>query len=76
MEPTGAALTLSTTNGIDLNLTDVSAVTLWPQRAGARAGRFAVTVTSNQAVTITLAGTFGSRVLRIPAGTVTRLVTL
>jgi len=76
MEPNGYTVTMSTTNGIDLNLTDVSAVTLWPQQAGARAGRFVVTVTSNRAVTITLAGTFGSRVLKVPAGTATKLVML
>jgi dienelactone hydrolase len=76
MEPNGFIPSLSTANRINVDLTDVSAVTLWPQRAGARAGRFAVTVTSNRAATITLAGTFGSMVISVPAGTVTKLVTL
>jgi len=61
---------------MNVGLTDVAAATFWVQRAGARAGRFVLNVTSNGPVKITLAGTFGVRVVSVPAGTTTRTVTL
>jgi hypothetical protein len=76
MEPSGFTTTISTTNGLNVDLTDVSAVTFWVDRAGAREGRYVLTVTSNGPAKITLAGTFGTRVVTVPAGTTTRTVTL
>jgi dienelactone hydrolase len=76
MEPTGFTTTISTTNGLNVDLTDVSAVTFWVGRAGARAGRYVLNVTSSGPAKVTLAGSFGTVVVTIPAGTTTRTVTL
>lgn len=77
LEVTGITITSATlANGLDVALTDVSAVTFWPERAGARRGSFVLKVRTNGAVRITLAGSFGSRVIAVPAGTTTRTIRL
>ena len=63
-------------NELDVTLTGVSSVTFWPERAGAHLGAFTLKVTSSGPATITLAGTFGTRIVSVPYGTSTTLVTL
>jgi len=76
LTPTGIAFGPLPSNAMRVSLTDVSAITLWVERAGAHAGAFTLTVKSNGATTITLAGTFGERVVNVPAGTSTTVVSL
>ena len=76
LEATGIQITQAAGNGIEATLTDVSAVTFWPERAGARAGSFVLKIHSNTPVRITIAGNFGARVVSIPAGTITQTIRL
>ena len=73
--PSGIAVP-APSNAMRATLTGVSAVTFWPERAGAMAGSFTLTVTSDRAATITIAGAFGSVVVSVPAGRSTRTVAL
>ena len=77
LETTGVKASASTlTNGATATLTDVSAVTLWPERFGARVGSFVLKIRSNRAVSVTLTGSFGRRIVAFPAGNAIRTVRL
>jgi len=76
LTPQGSLAAPAAANALNATLTDVSAVTFWPERSGAHTGTFVLKVTTNRAATITLAGTFGSVVVTVPAGTSTRTVSL
>lgn len=63
-------------NGLVLTLTDVAALTVWPQAAGVRGRTVMIRSSSNVPATIILAGTFGTVSVRVPAGSATRVVRL
>jgi hypothetical protein len=76
LTPSPVSLRSASSNTLLLNLTDVAAVTVWPQAAGVRGGTVMIRSSSNAPATITLAGTFGTVSLRVPAGSATRVVRL
>lgn len=63
-------------NTLSLSLTDVSSVTLWPERGGVSLGTVTVESVSSARATVTLKGSFGTRVVTIPAGAATTAVAL
>jgi hypothetical protein len=77
LESTGVGIaSAALANGVDATLTDVSSVVFWPERAGARLGTFLLKISTNTPVRVTLAGSFGTRVVSFPAGTTSRTVRL
>lgn len=53
---------------IALTLTGVASATLWPQRSGLSSSSLVLETVSDRPATITLKGTFGTRVVAVPAG--------
>jgi dienelactone hydrolase len=76
LTPALPAVRLPSSKTIAVTLTDVTALTLWPEAAGIRNGMVTIRFSSSRAATITLAGGFGTVSLRVPAGSATRVVRL
>jgi dienelactone hydrolase len=74
--PQPSALKPPPADRIVMNLTDVSALTIWPEAAGVRGRTLTLRWTTNGPVTVTLAGSFGTVSLTVPAGSATRVVRL
>ncbi len=55
-------------NKLVVALEGVASATLWPERAGIQSGELTLELTSTHAATLTLAGSFGTRVVAVPTG--------